>query len=151
MEPRPGFEPGTSSLPYIRGAELLRLTLKAIVASDEGLPEAKIYEYFKVAEKDLRFVLDYLEYKGFSRHDTMSKWFAAPDLAKDPTFSIVIIFRYKNRAEIISALAGIFSFRRQYKPRHLRPALLICNQRNRLDLMSRLQSIARKRAFRQRL
>ena len=52
--------------------------------SDEGLPEAKIYEYFKVQEEDLRFVLDYLEYKGFFRHDTMSKWFAAPDLAKDP-------------------------------------------------------------------
>ena len=52
--------------------------------SDEGLPEAKIYEYFKVQEEDLRFVLDYLEYKGFFRHDTMSKWFAVPDLAKDP-------------------------------------------------------------------
>ena len=52
--------------------------------SDEGMPEAKIYEYFKVQEEDLRFVLDYLEYKGFFRHDTMSKWFAAPDLAKDP-------------------------------------------------------------------
>lgn len=52
--------------------------------SDEGLPEAKIYEYFKVQEEDLRFVLDYLEYKGFFRHDTMSKWFAMPDLAKDP-------------------------------------------------------------------
>lgn len=52
--------------------------------SDEGLAEAKIYEYFKVQEEDLRFVLDYLEYKGFFRHDTMSKWFAAPDLAKDP-------------------------------------------------------------------
>ena len=52
--------------------------------SDEGLPEAKIYEYFKVEEEDLRFVLDYLEYKGFFRHDTMSKWFAVPDLAKDP-------------------------------------------------------------------
>ena len=51
---------------------------------DEGLPEAKIYEYFKVQEEDLRFVLDYLEYKGFFRHDTMSKWFAVPDLAKDP-------------------------------------------------------------------
>ena len=52
--------------------------------NDEGLPEAKIYEYFKVQEEDLRFVLDYLEYKGFFRHDTMSKWFAVPDLAKDP-------------------------------------------------------------------
>ena len=52
--------------------------------SDEGLPEAKIYEYFKVQEEDLRFVLDYLEYKGFFRHDTTSKWFAVPDLAKDP-------------------------------------------------------------------
>ncbi len=52
--------------------------------SDEGLPETKIYEYFKVQEEDLRFVLDYLEYKGFFRHDTMSKWFAVPDLAKDP-------------------------------------------------------------------
>ena len=52
--------------------------------SDEGMPEAKIYEYFKVQEEDLRFVLDYLEYKGFFRHDTMSKWFAVPDLAKDP-------------------------------------------------------------------
>ena len=52
--------------------------------SDEGLAEAKIYEYFKVQEEDLRFVLDYLEYKGFFRHDTMSKWFAVPDLAKDP-------------------------------------------------------------------
>ena len=52
--------------------------------SDEGLPEAKIYKYFKVQEEDLRFVLDYLEYKGFFRHDTMSKWFAVPDLAKDP-------------------------------------------------------------------
>ena len=52
--------------------------------SDEGLPEAKIYEYFKVQEEDLRFVLDYLEYKGFFRHDTMLKWFAVPDLAKDP-------------------------------------------------------------------
>ena len=52
--------------------------------SDEGLPEAKIYEYFKVQEEDLRFVLDYLEYKGFFRHDTMSKWFAVSDLAKDP-------------------------------------------------------------------
>ena len=52
--------------------------------SDEGLPEAKIYEYFKVQEEDLRFALDYLEYKGFFRHDTMSKWFAVPDLAKDP-------------------------------------------------------------------
>ena len=52
--------------------------------SDEGLPEVKIYEYFKVQEEDLRFVLDYLEYKGFFRHDTMSKWFAVPDLAKDP-------------------------------------------------------------------
>ena len=52
--------------------------------SDEGLPEAKIYEYFKVQEEDLRFVLDYLEYRGFFRHDTMSKWFAVPDLAKDP-------------------------------------------------------------------
>ena len=52
--------------------------------SDEGLPEAKNYEYFKVQEEDLRFVLDYLEYKGFFRHDTMSKWFAVPDLAKDP-------------------------------------------------------------------
>ena len=52
--------------------------------SDEGLPEAKIYEYFKVQEEDLRFVLDYLEYKGFFRHDTMSKWFAVPDLANDP-------------------------------------------------------------------
>ena len=52
--------------------------------SDEGLPEAKVYEYFKVQEEDLRFVLDYLEYKGFFRHDTMSKWFAVPDLAKDP-------------------------------------------------------------------
>lgn len=52
--------------------------------SDEGLPEAKIYEYFKVQEEDLRFVLDYLEFKGFFRHDTMSKWFAVPDLAKDP-------------------------------------------------------------------
>ena len=52
--------------------------------SDEGLPEAKIYEYFKIQEEDLRFVLDYLEYKGFFRHDTMSKWFAVPDLAKDP-------------------------------------------------------------------
>ena len=52
--------------------------------SDKGLPEAKIYEYFKVQEEDLRFVLDYLEYKGFFRHDTMSKWFAVPDLAKDP-------------------------------------------------------------------
>lgn len=51
--------------------------------SDEGLAEAKIYEYFKVQEEDLRFVLDYLEYKGFFRHDTMSKWFAVPDLAKD--------------------------------------------------------------------
>ena len=52
--------------------------------SDEGMPEAKIYEYFKVREEDLRFVSDYLEYKGFFRHDTMSKWFAVPDLAKDP-------------------------------------------------------------------
>ena len=52
--------------------------------NDEGLPEAKIYEYFKVQEEDLRFVLDYLEYKGFFRHDTTSKWFAVPDLAKDP-------------------------------------------------------------------
>lgn len=52
--------------------------------SDEGMPEEKIYEYFKVQEEDLRFVLDYLEYKGFFRHDTMSKWFAVPDLAKDP-------------------------------------------------------------------
>lgn len=52
--------------------------------SDEGLAEAKIYEYFKVQEEDLRFVLDYLEFKGFFRHDTMSKWFAVPDLAKDP-------------------------------------------------------------------
>lgn len=52
--------------------------------SDKGLPEAKIYEYFMVQEEDLRFVLDYLEYKGFFRHDTMSKWFAVPDLAKDP-------------------------------------------------------------------
>ena len=52
--------------------------------SDEGMPEAKIYEYFKVQEEDLRFVLDYLEYKGFFRHDTMSKWFAVPDLVKDP-------------------------------------------------------------------
>ena len=52
--------------------------------SDEGMPEAKIYEYFKVQEEDLRFVLDYLEYKGFFRHDTMSKWFAVPDLATDP-------------------------------------------------------------------
>ena len=52
--------------------------------SDEGLPEAKIYEYFKVQEEDLRFVLDYLEYKGFFRHDTMSKWCAVPDRAKDP-------------------------------------------------------------------
>ena len=52
--------------------------------NDEGLPEAKIYEYFKVQEEDLRFVLDYLEYKGFFRHDTMSKWFAVPDLAKEP-------------------------------------------------------------------
>lgn len=51
---------------------------------DEGMPEAKIYEYFKVAEEDLRFVLDYLEYKGFYRHDTMSKWYANPDYAKDP-------------------------------------------------------------------
>ena len=52
--------------------------------NDEGFPAAKIYEYFKVQEEDLRFVLDYLEYKGFFRHDTMSKWFAVPDLAKDP-------------------------------------------------------------------
>ena len=52
--------------------------------SDEGLPETKIYEYFKVHAEALRFVLDYLEYKGFFRHDTMSKWFAVPDLAKDP-------------------------------------------------------------------
>lgn len=65
------------------------LTLRGLYSvilkhSDEGLPEAKIYEYFKVQEEDLRFVLDYLEYKGFFRHDTMSKWFAVPDLAKDP-------------------------------------------------------------------
>ncbi len=59
--------------------------------SDEGLPEAKIYEYFKVQEEDLRFVLDYLEYKGFFRHDTMSKWFAVPDLAKDPTLMKTLI------------------------------------------------------------
>lgn len=59
--------------------------------SDEGLPEAKIYEYFKVQEEDLRFVLDYLEYKGFFRHDTMSKWFAAPDLAKDPMLTKTLI------------------------------------------------------------
>lgn len=65
------------------------LTLRGLYSvilkhSDEGLPEAKIYVYFKVQEEDLRFVLDYLEYKGFFRHDTMSKWFAVPDLAKDP-------------------------------------------------------------------
>lgn len=59
--------------------------------SDEGLPEAKIYEYFKVQEEDLRFVLDYLEYKGFFRHDTISKWFAVPDLAKDPTLMKTLI------------------------------------------------------------
>ena len=59
--------------------------------SDEGLAEAKIYEYFKVQEEDLRFVLDYLEYKGFFRHDTMSKWFAVPDLAKDPTLMKTLI------------------------------------------------------------
>ena len=59
--------------------------------SDEGLPEAKIYEYFKVQEEDLRFVLDYLEYKGFFRHDTMSKWFAVPDLAKDPTLMKTLV------------------------------------------------------------
>lgn len=59
--------------------------------SDEGLPEAKIYEYFKVQEEDLRFVLDYLEYKGFFRHDTMSKWFAMPDLAKDPMLMKTLI------------------------------------------------------------
>ena len=59
--------------------------------SDEGMPEAKIYEYFKVQEEDLRFVLDYLEYKGFFRHDTMSKWFAVPDLAKDPTLMKTLI------------------------------------------------------------
>lgn len=59
--------------------------------SDEGLAEAKIYEYFKVQEEDLRFVLDYLEYKGFFRHDTMSKWFAVPDLAKDPTLMKTLV------------------------------------------------------------
>ena len=59
--------------------------------SDEGMPEAKIYEYFKVQEEDLRFVLDYLEYKGFFRHDTMSKWFAVPDLAKDPMLMKTLI------------------------------------------------------------
>lgn len=59
--------------------------------SDEGLPEAKIYEYFKVQEEDLRFVLDYLEYKGFFRHDTMSKWFAVPDLAKDPILTKTLV------------------------------------------------------------
>ena len=59
--------------------------------SDEGLPEAKVYEYFKVQEEDLRFVLDYLEYKGFFRHDTMSKWFAVPDLAKDPTLMKTLV------------------------------------------------------------
>ena len=59
--------------------------------SDEGMPEAKIYEYFKVQEEDLRFVLDYLEYKGFFRHDTMSKWFAVPDLAKDPTLMKTLV------------------------------------------------------------
>ena len=59
--------------------------------SDEGLPEAKIYEYFKVQEEDLRFVLDYLEYKGFFRHDTMSKWFAVPDLAKDPMLTKTLV------------------------------------------------------------
>ena len=59
--------------------------------SDEGLPEAKIYEYFKVQEEDLRFVLDYLEYKGFFRHDTMSKWYANPDYAKDPMLMKTLI------------------------------------------------------------
>lgn len=59
--------------------------------SDEGLPEAMIYEYFKVQEEDLRFVLDYLEYKGFFCHDTMSKWFAVPDLAKDPMLMKTLI------------------------------------------------------------
>ena len=34
MEPRPGFESGTSSLPYIRGAELLRLTLNDSAKTD---------------------------------------------------------------------------------------------------------------------
>ena len=75
--------------------------------SDEGLPEAKIYEYFKVQEEDLRFVLDYLEYKGFFRHDTMSKWFAVPDLAKDPMLmktlvglrnSAILIREFKKKA-----------------------------------------------------
>ena len=34
MEPRPGFEPGTSSLPYICSAELLRLTLNDSAKTD---------------------------------------------------------------------------------------------------------------------
>lgn len=58
---------------------------------DDGMPEAKIYEYFKVAEEDLRFVLDYLEYKGFYRHDAMSKWYANPDYAKDPMLMKTLI------------------------------------------------------------
>ena len=58
---------------------------------DEGLAEAKIYEYFKVKEEDLRFVLDYLEFKGFYRHDTMSNWYANVDFAKDPMLDKTLI------------------------------------------------------------
>ncbi len=78
--------------PIVQKPFSIRALYKVILdKGEEGLAEAKIYDYFIVKEEDLRFVLDYLEFKGFYRHDTMANWYANADLAKDPMLDKTLI------------------------------------------------------------
>ncbi len=59
--------------------------------AENGVQEKKFYEYFRVKEEDLRFVLDYLEFKGVLSKDTQSNWFANKEESKNPLIDKTLI------------------------------------------------------------
>lgn len=78
--------------PVVQKPFSIRALFKLILdKGEDGIAEAKIYNYFVVKEEDLRFVLDYLEFKGFYRRDTMTNWYANAELAKDPMLDKTLI------------------------------------------------------------